>query len=103
MLTKFFRVFSEGSLLKRTLLHVGALVVLSGAFIGMTSFVLVSVAKGIVPASWNNGGTAVAASTAEAAAGADDDGDTATAPGVLRPRLGGARHMKKRAGVPVTE
>jgi hypothetical protein len=104
VLTKFFRVFSEGSLLKRTLLHVGALVLLSGAFIAITSVVLVSIAKGIVPASWNNGGTAVAASTAEAAGGAsDDDGDTAAPPGVMRPRLGG-RHMKKRAGAaPVSE
>jgi hypothetical protein len=104
VLTKFFRVFSEGSLLKRTLLHVGVLVVMSGAFIAITSFALVSIAKGVVPATWNNGGTAVAASTAEAASGAaDDEGDNAPPPGVIRPRLGGARHMKKRAGVPINE
>ena len=105
MLTKLFRVFTEGSLLRRTLLHVGILVVLSCVFISITTFVLVSVAKGIVPSSWNSGGTAVAASTAEAASGAaDDEGDTATAPGgVLRPRIN-ARHVKKRIGAaPVNE
>ncbi len=40
--------FNEGSLLRRTLLHVGTFVVGSMAFIGLVSFVLVSIAKGIV-------------------------------------------------------
>jgi hypothetical protein len=39
---------NEGSLLRRTLLHVGTFVLGSVAFIGVTSFVLVSVARGIV-------------------------------------------------------
>jgi hypothetical protein len=44
-----FRIgFNEGSLLRRTLLHVGTLVLGSVAFIGLLSFVLVSIAKGIV-------------------------------------------------------
>jgi hypothetical protein len=40
--------FNEGSLLRRTLLHVGTFVVGSMAFIGIMSFVLVSIAKGLV-------------------------------------------------------
>jgi hypothetical protein len=41
--------FNEGSLLRRTLLHVGTFVVGSVAFIGLLSFVLVSVVKGLLP------------------------------------------------------
>jgi hypothetical protein len=40
--------FNEGSLLRRTLLHVGTFVMASMAFIGVVSFVLVSIAKGLV-------------------------------------------------------
>lgn len=40
--------FNEGSLLRRTLLHVGTFVLGSAAFIGLTSFVLVSIAKGVI-------------------------------------------------------
>lgn len=40
--------FNEGSLLRRTLLHVGTFVLGSTAFIALTSFVLVSIAKGLV-------------------------------------------------------
>ena len=40
--------FNEGSLLRRTLLHVASFVLGSMAFIGLVSFVLVSVAKGLV-------------------------------------------------------
>jgi hypothetical protein len=40
--------FNEGSLLRRTLLHVGTFVLGSAAFIGLVSFVLVSVARGVV-------------------------------------------------------
>jgi hypothetical protein len=41
--------FNEGSLLRRTLLHVGTFVLGSIAFISLMSFLLVSVAKGILP------------------------------------------------------
>ena len=41
--------FNEGSLLRRTLLHVGTFVVGSVAFISLVSFVLVSVVKGLMP------------------------------------------------------
>jgi len=40
--------FNEGSLLRRTLLHVGTFVAGSVAFIGIVSFMLVSIAKGLV-------------------------------------------------------
>ena len=40
--------FNEGSLLRRTLLHVGTFVAGSVAFIGLVSFMLVSIAKGLV-------------------------------------------------------
>ena len=40
--------FNEGSLLRRTLLHVGTFVLGSVAFIGLVSFMLVSMAKGLV-------------------------------------------------------
>jgi hypothetical protein len=39
---------NEGSLLRRTLLHVGTFVLGSVAFIGLVSFVLVSLARGLV-------------------------------------------------------
>ena len=41
--------FNEGSLLRRTLVHVGTFVVGSIAFISLVSFVLVSVVKGLLP------------------------------------------------------
>lgn len=40
--------FNEGSLLRRTLVHVGTFVLGSMAFIGLVSFVLVSIARGLV-------------------------------------------------------
>jgi hypothetical protein len=40
--------FNEGSLLRRTVLHVATFLLGSMAFIGLVSFVLVSVAKGLV-------------------------------------------------------
>ena len=57
--------FNEGSLLRRTLLHVGTFVLGSSAFIGVVSFALVSVAKGIVsPHGEVAGGEAAAVATA---------------------------------------
>lgn len=40
--------FNEGSLLRRTLLHVGTFLLGSAAFIGVVSFVLVTLAKSVV-------------------------------------------------------
>jgi hypothetical protein len=44
-----FAAWSEGSLFRRTLLHVATFVLGSVAFLGLVSFVLVSIAKGILP------------------------------------------------------
>ncbi len=41
--------FNEGSLLRRTLVHVGTFVLGSIAFVGLMSFILVSVAQGLLP------------------------------------------------------
>lgn len=71
--------FNEGSLLRRTLLHVGTFVLGSIAFISLMSFVLVSVAKGILPHA--SGG---AEATAEQQS---DDGEAkGKAPGSKPPR-----------------
>jgi hypothetical protein len=60
--------FNEGSLLRRTLLHVGTLVFGSVAFIALTSFALVSIAKGIVSPS-----TPSSEGASEARAAGDDE------------------------------
>ena len=41
--------FNEGTLLRRTLVHVGTMVLGSVAFLAITSLVLVSITKGILP------------------------------------------------------
>ena len=109
MLTKLFRPFLEGSLLKRTLLHVGTLVFASVAFIAISSLVLVSAAKSLVaPSAPVNERTASAAgaSTSEPAGG-DDDADNAApaSPGAMaRPRLNRSRPKRRPAlAAPVTE
>ncbi len=43
--------FNEGSLLRRILLHVGTFVLGAAAFVGLVSFVLVSLATRLVPSS----------------------------------------------------
>lgn len=43
------RVFSEGSLLRRTLVHVGTFALGSAAFIALLSFMLVSIARSLLP------------------------------------------------------
>ena len=59
--------FNEGSLLRRTLLHVGTFVLGTVAFIGLTSFALVSVVKLVTPKS---GDEIAAADGTEAGKGA---------------------------------
>ena len=96
-LPKLLSVFSEGSLLRRTLFHVGTLVVGTIAFITVASFVLVSVAKGILPDAAGSG-----ASAHEVAASSDDDQAAAPAAAAgAKTRFGSAmRHSKKRLGMP---
>jgi hypothetical protein len=45
-----FGLLNEGSLLRRTLVHIGTFVLGSLAFVGLLSFLLVSIAKGLLPA-----------------------------------------------------
>lgn len=54
------RAFGEGSLVKRTLVHVGALVAGSALFVATTSLVLVGVAKSVVPTRAEKTGDAAA-------------------------------------------
>jgi hypothetical protein len=103
VLSKLLRPFLEGSLLKRTLLHVGTLVICSVAFIALSSMVLVSIAKGLVapsaPTNERTASAAAAATSEPAGADEDSDGPAAAQPPAGRPRLGGARaHGKKRFG-----
>jgi len=80
--------FNEGSLLRRTILHVGTFVLGSSAFIGVVSFALVSVAKGIVSPHEEVG---------EPAAAVASGGVKAPLPPSTRP---GARPALRRPPVP---
>jgi hypothetical protein len=82
---------NEGSLLRRTLLHVATFVLGSVAFIGLMSFLLVSIAKGVV------------APRAEAAEeGASAVASASLKPGAVAPltRPGPGRAALKRPTVP---
>jgi hypothetical protein len=85
-----FRIgFNEGSLLRRTLLHVGTLVLGSVAFIGVLSFVLVSIAKGMV--------------SPRAEGTADDEPEpSASAAAPRAPRAAGPKPLHSRRGAPPT-
>ena len=62
--------FNDGSLLRRTLVHVGTFVLGSMALIGVMSFVLVSIAKGIAsPRSSSEGAEEEVTAAAIASAG----------------------------------
>ena len=78
--------FNEGSLLRRTLLHVGTFVVGAVAFIGLMSLLLVTVVKGLLP----HAPSADGAAEVEAASGAP------AKPGTLKP----ATARKKPAALP---
>ncbi len=66
-----FAGFNEGSLLRRTLVHVVSFVVGSLAVVTLLSFALVSLAKGLLPA---HGASSAKGGDDEAAAAAADDG-----------------------------
>lgn len=55
---------NEGSLLRRTVLHVGAFVLGTAAFLALASFLLVTIMKSVLPS--------------EQSASSDDSGETAT-------------------------
>lgn len=68
--------FSEGSLLKRTLVHVVTMVLGSLAFVGVLSLVLVTLAKGALP---KRGGDAAESEPSAAAEPSDDAAPATTA------------------------
>ncbi|MGK4009262.1 hypothetical protein WMF31_42070 [Sorangium sp. So ce1036] len=78
---------NEGSLLRRTLLHVGTFVLGSLTFVGVISLVLVSIAKAVLPPH----GDGAAGGSAEEAGGEATTGTSKTALGKTsrskRPRL----------------
>lgn len=61
--------FNDGSLLRRTLVHVTTMVLASLAFVGILSFVLVTLAKGALP---KRGGEEAESEPAAAAEQTDD-------------------------------
>lgn len=65
---------NEGSLLRRTVLHVGAFVLGTAAFLALTSFLLVTIMKSVLPGAHDEGTPAEesgddTATTAKPAAG----------------------------------
>ncbi|MEO7331567.1 MAG: hypothetical protein ABI193_23535 [Minicystis sp.] len=78
--------FNEGSLLRRTLLHVGTFVVGAVAFIGLMSFLLVTVMHSLLPH----------AASADDAAEVDAVPGAPAKPGTLKP----ATARKKPAALP---
>jgi hypothetical protein len=80
--------FNQGSLLKRTVLHVAAFVVGSTALIGALSFVSVSIAKGVLAPSAS---ASTSPSSSPAMTGAAAPGKLAPAKGrmQLKPQLNG--------------
>lgn len=69
--------FNEGSLLRRTLLHVGTFVIASVAFIGLMSFLITTTVHGLLGKSGS--------SEAEAAADEGEGGKPSGKPGTLKP------------------
>jgi hypothetical protein len=73
--------FNDGSLLRRTLLHVWTFVLGSVTFIGIVSFVLVSIAKGVVSPRSASADDDVTAATIASAGGARPLAAPLTRPG----------------------
>ena len=67
--------FNDGSLLKRTLVHVTTMVLGSLMFVAVLSFVLVTIAKGALP---KRGSDAAESEPAAAAEPSEDDAPAAT-------------------------
>src|SRR5690242_19039694 len=81
--------FSEGSLLRRTLLHVATFALGSLAFVGLLSFILVSVATSLLPSH----GAKASADTSDKTEAPEADGSSKpAAPKLTRPK-------RPRAGV----
>ena len=85
---------NEGSLLRRTLLHVATFVLGSVAFVRVVSLVLVSVARGLVPHAGDHDTTT-----------AGEDGEPAVKPGLpgAKPGIPGMKPgIKTKKALPTT-
>ncbi|MCK6591744.1 MAG: hypothetical protein HUU21_18235 [Polyangiaceae bacterium] len=71
---------NEGSLLRRTLLHIGTFALGSLAFVAVLSFTLVTVAKSILPS------PDAGSSGKELSAVSSDEGSRASGPKIPKPR-----------------
>jgi hypothetical protein len=85
---RFKLSLNEGSLLRRTVLHVGAFVLGTAAFLALSSFLLVTLLKGLLPSEKS------ATSTSE-----DSSEEAAASPGSSS-RAGGRPPPRKRRGAP---
>ena len=86
---------NEGSLLRRTLLHVATFVVGSVAFVSLVSLLLVSVARGLVPHAGDH----------DAATEGGEDGDPSAKPGLpgMKPGIPGMKPgINKKKALPTT-
>ena len=75
--------WNDGSLLRRTLLHIGTFALGSLAFIGLMSFLLVTIARSLLPSQTPK--TAEGAQKTEATDDADASGKAAT-PKLVKPK-----------------
>lgn len=85
---------NEGSLLRRTLLHVATFVLGSVAFVSLVSLLLVSVARSLSPHAGD-----------QSAASADgDDADSSAKPGLpgMKPGIPGMKPGIKKKALPTT-
>lgn len=82
---------NEGSLLRRTVLHVAAFVLGTAAFLALTSFLLVTIVRGAL--------------SPDKASSADDSGDDSPAAGTSRADSGkpSIRPSRKKRGSAVVE
>jgi hypothetical protein len=76
---------NEGSLLRRTLLHIGTFAIGSLAFVAVLSFTLVTVAKSLLPPPPEAKGKEPAAAAAEEGAGASTKSSSSKSPKAKRP------------------
>jgi hypothetical protein len=85
MATNRLAVFTEGSLLKRTLVSVGTFVLGSVVLLGIMSLVLVSIARAVIP------------SHGDKDKKADDKSEAAPGSSVIKPGLPKPRRTKSKA------
>ncbi|HZF47662.1 MAG TPA: hypothetical protein VE093_03370 [Polyangiaceae bacterium] len=76
---------NEGSLLRRTLLHIGTFAIGSLAFVAVLSFTLVTVAKSLLPSPPEAKGKEPAAAAAEEGEGASTKSSSSKSPKAKRP------------------